>query len=654
MTDSITLPFSTFTNENAMELLLNKAIIVEKSEGEIITQQFGFGTKFYFMLSGEVNFSLHLEQDKDNYSIGTSKEMWTPIGWSGFRFPNRYATTVQCTSQCAFIEWEHETLKNLFKQYPKLGFNFYNFTLEKSLALIDQVRERLSNYAAIEWENVTNKYEAGRRRGSMEPQHDFTDLLQQSPFFEVFEDHELKKIEAITEVKYYRRKEQIYQQGENSDGFYILNIGQILLQYTQKNKEHAQSLMRSISTRGMIAGWVGATSLDKNDISAIAVQYTSVYFIPKEELKILFNQYPDLGLRFSKRLLWLLSNHLRSARTRLISQQFEKEILAITNLIEQNCTQLSVSSPIHKVPHLLNSNLTVKDAFKCLSKTLKKGNSLERSLANNCLDILGQTNKEFRFFQGLKKVFKSVIEAPPSLLPKEVRNISAKAFVSAFSQIPIKVVGWENLPKKSGNIFIYNHLQNHPYYTLPNHFQLTLDSHFISSVISYQHYGDAGMRVVRVPRTFEYGHQDYYNRLNYINVYTKESETLEETQEQKQARRALFFSEATTYLKQGTNLILSPEGTSNLTQDSPSEFKIGAFQLAAIAEKEPLIVPIVFANFDKRVNKGVYTVIIKPPFLLSSRVKNPKDKEALINFTNSYQQEFKQHVQEAIALSKEI
>ncbi len=652
MTDSINLPFTSSLPEQELSLLLSKSKKITKNKGEIITQQYGFGDKFYFLLEGEVNFSLQLEYDKDNYDLGKSNLKWTPIGWSGFRYPNRYATTVTCNNTCLLISWEHETLKKLFKKHPQLGAVFFNFTLEKSLVLTEGIREKLSSFTAKEWENVTPKFTQNQLRGSMEPSHDFKDLLKQSPFFEPFDETELALLAAIGEEKYYRRKDMLYQQGHKSDGFYILNIGQLFLQYSPKNQTHTQSLMRSISRRGMIAGWVGAMDSINNDVSAIAAQYSSVLFFPKKKLQALFTKHPSLALRFSKRLLWLLSNHLRSARTRLISQQFEQEILAITNLIEQNCTQLSVTSPLHKVPHLLDSHLTIKDAFKCLTKVLKKGNSLEISLANNCLDILGQTHKEYRFFQGLKKVYKSVIEAESDLSSKEVRDISAKGFIKTFSHLPIKIEGLENLPHESGNIFIYNHLKNHPYYTLPNHFQLTLDAHFISSMISYKHYGDAGMRVVRVPRTIEYGHQDYYNRLNYINVYTKESEALNESEAQKKERRNLFFKEANDYLCQGVNLILSPEGTSYSTEESPGDFKLGAFQVAATAEKEPYIIPIAFANFDKRVNKATFSVVINPPFKLSDYIKDKSKKEELIKFVNSYQSTYKSYVKEAIYLSK--
>ena len=124
----------------------------------------------------------------------------------------------------------------------------------------------------------------------------------------------------------------------------------------------------------------------------------------------------------------------------------------------------------------------------------------------------------------------------------------------------------------------------------------------MSAVILDPRYEDSGIRVVRTSRGTEYGHQNYYDRLGHVSVYTAESDQLEETAEQRRARRNEFFEVAGAHLKAGTNLILSPEGTSYWTEDSPGTFKPGAFRLAASVEPEPKIVPMAVANFDRRVH----------------------------------------------------
>ena len=407
-----------------------------------------------------------------------------------------------------------------------------------------------------------------------------------------------------------------------------------------------------INRPGYMVNWVGAEPGLANDTTAVASRNSVIYHVNRADLEKVLNDDPRLALVFAKRLLWLVSVRLRNARAGLISQSYEREILAIKNLVEQNSTQLSVNSPLHKIPYLLNSALTLDDAFQILFRMEKHGDTLEKGLARLCLDILGKVYKEYNFFEGLKHVYQSVTEAPESLEPSEVRSMAVKQFIGIFEQIPYVIEGWENLPDKPGNIFIYNHLLNHPYNTLPNNFQITLDSHFISSMVLFAKYGETGIRVVRVPKAEEYGHEYYYRRMGHINVYTKESEAIEETNEQRKERREMFFKEAGDCIKDGFNIVLSPEGTSLSTDKSPGPFRAGAFMLAASVKPEPYIVPIAVANFDKRINQNVFSLLIKEPFRLSDFVKNPgKNKDRLFDFINEYQKKYREYVEEAIELA---
>ena len=51
--------------------------------------------------------------------------------------------------------------------------------------------------------------------------------------------------------------------------------------------------------------------------------------------------------------------------------------------------------------------------------------------------------------------------------------------------------------------------------------------------------------------------------------------------------------------KKGNGIVVSPEGFSRRTEESPGDFKIGVFKLATKFKNQPKIVPIVMANFDK-------------------------------------------------------
>ncbi len=58
-------------------------------------------------------------------------------------------------------------------------------------------------------------------------------------------------------------------------------------------------------------------------------------------------------------------------------------------------------------------------------------------------------------------------------------------------------------------------------------------------MVLYKKYGEPGIRTVRIGQGQEYGHQNYYNNLGYINVYTKESEQTTNNKKEQSAKHIL-------------------------------------------------------------------------------------------------------------------
>ena len=212
----------------------------------------------------------------------------------------------------------------------------------------------------------------------------------------------------------------------------------------------------------------------------------------------------------------------------------------------------------------------------------------------------------------------------------------------------------EHLPTKSGNIFIMNHLENHPDTLLPNDFRLTLDSHFVSSMILFAHYGEAPIRVIRKPLLGWYGFQQYFDRLDYIYVYPGELDEEDRDQHRSHADRTReFIEKASAHLRAGRNVVIAPEGKCAYTDDSPGEFKVGAFRLAAQCHPEPSIVPIVLANFDKKLTQVTTAAIIHPAFRLSDVVHDPQNENELLAFVSDLRDHYRGYVKQAIALANE-
>ena len=126
------------------------------------------------------------------------------------------------------------------------------------------------------------------------------------------------------------------------------------------------------------------------------------------------------------------------------------------------------------------------------------------------------------FLEALKKIYHQVSTAPDNLNKEEVRLLSSKLTKEAFSHVNFQILGSENLPYSSNCIFIYNHLDNHPRYSVADEFQITLDSHFITSLILNKYYNQTGSRVARFSLNSEINHKCYYDRLGFIRVYAKD------------------------------------------------------------------------------------------------------------------------------------
>ena len=619
--------------------------------GNVLSRQFAPATHLFLVADGAVQFQNRIEEGNEDIDVGRSRSAWTPVGWSGFLAPRRYSTTVVCESDCRTLRFSHETLAALFAEDPALGAGFLELILHRCLDVLAERRSRIVRHSRTPVNFAQSLDAKGEEEAYNRAPPPVMELLRRSPFFEVFEEAQLRVFAEAVESRYFCRGEPIVEQGSPDAGLWVLATGRVALNYRPAGMKESFAL-RTLSNPGSVVAVAGVAGVESTQAAVRAMRDCTVYRIDPQRLAAALDSEPAFRLALVRRVLWLVASHLRAARAVFISRHFAQERLAIRNLLEQSCTQLSVNSSIHRLPHLLDSHLTLGDAFGLLDRMTDSADALERSLAQLCEDMLGEVKREHEFFEALRRVYHSVVTAPPQMPARDVRKLCARGFREAFRRVRHVIEGERHLPDEPGQIFIFNHLKNHMYNTLPNNFQLTLDSHFVSAMILDRRYGDSGIRVVRHSRGTEYGHQDYYNRLGHIAVYTHESDQIEETEAQRRARRDRFFETAGSYLRAGTNLILSPEGTSYWTRESPGPFKPGAFRLAASMRPEPWIVPIAVANFDRRIHSTVCTAIIKPPFKVSDVLDDVEDQDQLRRFLLRLREIFASYVEEARRLAR--
>ncbi len=611
-----------------MNISRGEEVVVSK--GELVCQVHAKVTHCFVLVEGELEYFLTDELTEERTTLFTTSERGVLIGWEVLHAPGRFIASVSIKSGSArllqigaqdfFQAQSTSILKRLCLQiHSFLGVSF----LKQSRLLSKRVKQ-----GAVNLENYFIAHDSDLSERAQ--------LLKRSPFFGEFLETEIKDLAYLLERREYEAHELVYDQNEDTGGIFILIQGEVSIRRLEGD---AYLDLRSISTPGYIFGW--SSSFDTTSISrAYTERKTSVYFIAKNDLGTLTSD-TSFGVSFFKMIIWLMSNQLQLAHSRYLQLREDYNLVSVNHLIDINRPRIPLPSPLHQVPHLLKDHTTQALAFSTLHHLHHHGTRQERHLASICLDLLKSEEREIVFLSSLANVYSEVVQGMDEKKEKN-RKVCAEKTKQAFEQVLFHIEAKERLPAEPGHIFIYNHLVNHPYYTLSNRFQLTLDSHFLSSLILNDHYNDPGIRVVRYGKGFEYGHQDYYDNLGYINVYSDDSD-LKDAESRNRAKEK-FYKEANEYLGAGTNIIVSPEGTSFASEESPGPFKMGPFNLAMNADKEPYIVPIVFCNFDKRITENLFYCKVLEPFKISDK---KGEDQSLKAFVKAYQQEFANKVAQA-------
>lgn len=650
------LPFFSGLHGPAIERLARSAKILELENNTLITRQHDRAIALYLLLSGSVQFLIEVE-GRGKLMVGVNSEPGLIIGWSVFCAPFRYLTDVRCESTCRVLRIPHHVIDELMVDDSSSAARLLHKATEsladrlqaECVKLLERRDAAVTSPGALpdSIADIDNPWTADQLQSSTA----MADFLAHSSLFEGLEPGLLGWLADQAVITTYARDDVLFNQGSVANHLYLLLNGRVGIRFCDTGDNRCVFL-RTLENAGAPLGWSVLVDPRRYRNSAFALEQTEVVAIPGDSLSKLCEQQPDVSVILLQRLLQLIGSRLRFARMRLIASRYGTEAKAMRSILDQAAESLPVTSPLHKIPYLLENRLTLADAFHALELTRAHGEPTERDLAELSLEILQDVHRELDLYQGLQKTYEAVVSAPQATPPEEVRRLSMLAFMDVFSKLSYRIQGEENLPQSPGNIFIMNHLENHMETMLPNEFRLTLDSHFVSSMILYKHYGEAPVRVVRKPELGWFGYQQYFDRLDYLYVYSGEVD--EEDQDQdltRETRNRQFLDRARSHLAAGRNLLIAPEGRCSYTEDSPGEFRAGAFRLAAAVQPEPLIVPVAVANFDKRPTQTTTAAIVYPPFRLSDRVSPDGGREALYEFLQQLRLEYQTYVQQAISLA---
>ncbi|HEX8510371.1 MAG TPA: cyclic nucleotide-binding domain-containing protein [Propionibacteriaceae bacterium] len=476
-------------------------------------------------------------------------------------------------------------------------------------------------------------------------------VVRTSLFFEPFAAEDLEWLRTRAAVVVVEADEVIAREGDPADRFCVLVEGTVELSTAPAADDlpvSHRAPLRTVVAPGQPLGWAALVHPWVHLVTATTRTSVTVLAWDREQLEARARERPGFGVVFQRQILGVLGARLRAARLRLVARRYDAEVVAIRALIEQYGEDLSLGSPVHKLPHYLQSRLTLPDAFAVLQELHTSSSPIEHTLADVIAEILEDVRQELRVYSRLQGIYELVAGAPDDVDHEALRAESCRRFVDLFDETRHVIRGLENLPEGGGHIVVMNHLVNHIDNSLPNRFTLTLDTHFVSAMLLYRHYGQAPVRVIRASGRREYGHRRYYDRLGYIYVSSR-------TPGEESARAidpAEFNHQVADTLAAGHNLVICPEGTSVPTAQSPVRFRPGIFGLAASLDPEPLIVPVVVANFDRQVTKTTTVAVVHPPFRVSERVSDPMNREQLLNFLNDdLLPQYSEWVKDAVAFA---
>ncbi|TDO98755.1 GDSL-type esterase/lipase family protein [Marinomonas balearica] len=642
-----TLPFIKDAPKEVIDALRQCGNIKELTAGESLAKQFEIGQDIYFLLEGEIAITIPLREQKKSYHVGLINDLHAPIGWSAFRHPSRYATSFHATKATTLVSWPIPEIVKLIDSHHEFGNHFLRFVYTESLPVLTNIQNQTRPFFA----NESLAFEETRPLREPESQKhtlkEATELLSNSAFFESFTKAEINSFAQKSNIILAHQGDIISQQDEFADGIYLLAKGKAVINYQTDRGEIITT--RSISRTGTVLAWCTSDLNLKNRTSIVSSRDSSILYISKQDLISILDDSPKTGIKYWLRLIWLVGTHLLAARMRYLSQIANDEVLAVNNVIEQNSAVLPVSSPLYKVGKLLNSVVTTDEAFGIFYDCLHFGTKVERTISGMCLDILKDQQRENAFYRQLMSIYDRIHELPQDMQAHDVRRTASGLFQLAFQQTPYVIKGLENLPRSPNSIFIYNHLKGAESTQLPNGFRFSLDAQFINTMVIDKQFGKTGERVVRRSKDHEYWRDDFYERFG--SIFVESWDGLKAGTES----HTKFIEQGQKSLREGTPLLISPEGKSFPTSESPGELLPYVFELASSlnAEEEPWIVPIAVANFDRRVDHNIYTIVIKPAFRISD-VVDVNDPAALKTFLAEYRNTYRSYVEEADALAQEI
>ena len=621
--------------------------------GDVLVEQHAAATDVLVLVEGSVTYT-HVVNETIHETITIDQVPWLPIGWSGLNL-RRHRVTATAVGDGLLLSLPFTLWDDLRATDPAMWAALIEFALGRATPSLWAVR----GVPVPATDTATSL--ASRLPAAAMAHDELRDMYDQSTSLGGLPPGCREWLAHHTQLYVSEPDVLVLREGEPSDGLWLLFNGRVRMTFGLADEEDAANVrttqaVRSAVRAGTVLSIAGSAGGLPVPFDVTTTRVTRLAHVPLEALRELLREHPRWAGALLGQELWQLRNWLTWARSRFGMDPDDDGIAAVEHLIDDSSPTLPVTSSLYGVPYLLRNRLSREDGFRRLYGVHLGGTSAERAVASTALDLLRDLERGHRFFLGLKTTYDAVV-ASDDLSPRERRRVSTRNFRDALNHVPYVIGGLEHLPDDPNFILVYNHMAYADDSVLPNGFLFNPDSHFISSILLEPTYGD-GIRVARTNAATEFWRADYYDRLGHIPVTTPESGWIDETPEEKAARKQRFFDDCADVLARGTPFSIAPEGTiteeESVTARSPGPLKAGAFLMGERLPSQPRILPVAVANFDEPAHRAVFSCVIKPSFTMAERGVDTSDRDAMQQFLEAYRREFRTHVEEAIALAEDV
>ncbi len=202
------------------------------------------------------------------------------------------------TSNIPFIFLTANSEKSDFRKGMDMGADDYLTKPFNDVELLNAIETRLKKNDAMKKEFTKNI-------------HGINEFLDKAKGIE-----SLKKLSEERDIRFYKKKEDVYKEGGYPKGVYFVVKGKVKSFHTN---DFGKDLITELHKEGDFFGYVSLLQNEKYTGTATALEDAEIYMIPKEDFLTLIHKNAEV----SKKFIEMLSNDVAETQKKLIHLAYD-------------------------------------------------------------------------------------------------------------------------------------------------------------------------------------------------------------------------------------------------------------------------------------------------------------------------------------------